>query len=115
MHVLADSALVLLPTALLTAGVPVPLFAGLWLVLSAVIGFLIGRWWVVLLGPVPWLLGLPTGLALGRYIYLGEGWWQVGLIWGVLPGVIGVCAGVVWRATRAAGQDSLLVIGERDI
>lgn len=72
----------------------------LWLLLAAGLGFVLPRWWTLLLAAIPWPAGVGFGLITGRYPFLGD-LWQLGPLFSVLIGLIGI--GYGWIARR--GRD----------
>lgn len=73
---------------------------GLWFLLAVGIGFVLGRWWALLLAIVPWLLGVGGGLITGRYAYLGESWQFIFLL-STGTGLIGISLGLASHAITA--------------
>ncbi len=96
----------LVALALLAAAVALPwflppsLFMFLWFLLSLGVGLVLARWWALLLGAVPWPLSLGVGFAAGRFDYLGDGWWQIGICSMLLPGLVGLFLGVFLVQSR---------------
>ena len=69
---------------------------GIWFLLAIGIGLLLGRWWALLVSPIPWLLGVGVGFATGRYLYLGE-YWQVAAGISIGAGLVGIILGLLTR------------------
>lgn len=94
------SLFVLGAAALHYIGDPVSFGTGLWFLLAVGIGFALGRWWALLLAPIPWLLGVGGGLITGRYAYLGE-FWQFIFLLSVGTGLIGISLGLAIHGITA--------------
>lgn len=71
-----------------------------WLLLGLafVVGLVLGRWWALLLAPLPWLAGVGYGLYTGRYLFLGDAW-QVIWLGSASLTLIGIALG--WGVNRA--------------
>lgn len=67
-----------------------------WFVMSAGIGFSLGRWKGLILAPAPVILGGLLRFAYGRTFFWGELWWLVPLITSSV-GLLGISAGVLLR------------------
>lgn len=74
-----------------------------WVLWGVLIGYLLRRWWAVLLGFVPWPLGLGVGLWTGRYPFLGDAWQVVGVVSILLP-LIGILVGVSLAQIRPTSR-----------
>ncbi len=74
----------------------------LWFLVAVGLGFVVGRWWALILAAFPWPLGIGVGLASGRYAFLGDAW-QVAALLSLLVGLGGTTLGVATSKARSRG------------
>lgn len=74
----------------------------LWFFVAVGLGFVVGRWWSLILAALPWPLGIGVGLASGRYVFLGDAWQVVALL-SLLVGLGGTTLGVATSKARSRG------------
>lgn len=79
----------------------------LWLALAATIGFMLPYGWMILVAPIPWLVGVGGGVLIGQHEGLGEAW-ALPLVLSTLAGVFGIIFGAAARRNnnRTGRQDS---------
>lgn len=71
----------------------------IWLALAATIGYMIPYGWMVLVAPIPWLLGVGGGVLVGQHEELGQ-IWALPLALSTLAGVFGVIFGAAARRNQ---------------
>lgn len=71
----------------------------IWLALAATIGYMLPYGWMVLVAPIPWLLGVGGGVLVGQHEELGA-IWALPLVLSTLAGVFGVIFGAAARRNQ---------------
>lgn len=88
----------------LNAGIDFVFGAVLWLILAATIGYMLPYGWMVLVAPIPWLVGVAGGVLVGLHpAGFGEAW-ALPLFLSTIAGAIGVIFGAAAR--RNQGRSS---------
>jgi hypothetical protein len=64
----------------------------LWLLLAAGAGYMRPLGWMVVVAPIPWIVGVGGGVLTGRYDDFGEVWY-VAFLFSTIAGLIGVIIG----------------------
>lgn len=103
-----DPVRTLIAAGCLLAGIGLHLNAGfdfvfgavLWLILAATIGFMVPSGWMILVAPVPWLVGVAGGVLVGLHSAgFGEAW-ALPLVLSTIAGAIGVIFGAAARRNQ---------------
>lgn len=79
------------------ANPPILLSVVAWFVLACAVGAIAGHWLAVVLAPIPWMCGLSLGLLTARYTYLTQEAGIIGILYSIVPGVVGIALGVIFR------------------
>jgi hypothetical protein len=79
----------------------------LWLLLAAGAGYMRPTGWLLLVAPVPWIVGVGAGMLTGQHEPLG-GAWLLPFLLSTVAGAIGVTFGVTASKgnTRSRGDQS---------
>jgi hypothetical protein len=77
----------------LTGSIPLAPGVFLWLLLAAGAGYMIPTGWLLLVAPVPWIVGIGGGALIGQHDAFTE-LWYVPLLLSTFSGAVGITFGV---------------------
>lgn len=78
----------------------------LWLLLAMGAGYMRPTGWMLLVAPVPWIVGVGGGMLVGQHDSLGEVW-LLPFVLSTAAGVIGIIFGVAaWKGNTRAKLES---------
>jgi hypothetical protein len=83
----------------------IPLAPGLfvWLLLAAGAGYMIASGWLLLVAPVPWIIGVAGGTLIGQHDAFSE-FWFIPLLLSTAAGAIGATAGIAARKNKSRSR-----------
>lgn len=79
-----------------TGTIVLTLGAFIWLLLAAGAGYMRPTGWLLLVAPLPWLIGVVGGTLVGQHDSIGQ-YWFVPFLLSTIAGLIGVIFGVAAR------------------
>jgi hypothetical protein len=87
----------------LTGTIPLAPGVFVWLLLAAGAGYMIPTGWLLLIAPVPWIIGVAGGTLLGQHDAFSE-FWFIPLLLSTAAGAIGVVFGVAARKNKSRSR-----------